>query len=185
MTFIEWCLCTQHESMMKELSAVRAVLKAVEEYKLADQFPTEGLHKRFAQLEKSKADRRKPSVPSKTQTQQQKRPRLGMGSQGPSSLPQQMSTDRGQYATASAMPPFGSAAYDRRPQASYSSIYGTDTRSPGSIPNSYLYSADMMSASAYPTAPSAYSGLPAGGYSGYPYGNGLASQTPYPSQFLR
>lgn len=167
----------KHESMMKELSAVKAVLRAVEEYKLGEQFSTDGLQRRLVQLEKAKADRRKPAILGKSQTQY-KKPRLSGGGQGSHSGP----ADRGQYAA-----PYGlssQAGYDRRPQAAYGSVYGTDSRSPGSLTNSYLYTGDVMSGSAYPSAGSAYSNL-SGGYSGYPYGHGLVPQSSYPSSYLR
>lgn len=176
----------KHESMMRELSAVKAVLRAVEEYNLADQFPTEGLHKRLAQLERSKADRRKPMMTGKSQMQS-KKPRLSSGGQSGALPPHSGPADRGQYggSNIAAYGMANQAAYDRRPQAAYSSVYGTDSRSPGSLSNSYLYSSDMISGSVYPSvASAAYSGL-AGGYAGYPYGNGLVTQSSYQSSFLR
>lgn len=171
----------KHESMMKELSAVKAVLRAVEEYNLGEQFTTDGLQRRLVQLEKSKADRRKPVIMGKSQMQY-KKPRLSSGGQGSHSGP----ADRGQYggANAASYGLSGQAVYDRRPQAAYGSVYGTDSRSPGSLTNSYLYSADVLSGSAYPSAASAYSSL-SGGYSGYPYGHGLVAQSSYPSSYLR
>eukprot|EP00249_Psilotum_nudum_P020104 c27569_g1_i1 orf=426-2462(-) len=49
----------KNEAVVKELSAVKAVLKAIEEYKLEGEFPTVGLLRRAEQLEKSKADRKR------------------------------------------------------------------------------------------------------------------------------
>ncbi|KAL1342655.1 FRIGIDA-like protein 4a [Arachis stenosperma] len=46
----------------KEQSALRAVIKCIEEYKLEDEFPPENLKKRLDQLEKVKTDKRKPVV---------------------------------------------------------------------------------------------------------------------------
>lgn len=171
----------KHESMMKELSAVKAVLRAVEEYNLGEQFATDGLQRRLVQLEKSKADRRKPVIMGKSQMQY-KKPRLSTGGQGSHSGP----ADRGQYggANSASYGLSGQPVYDRRPQAAYGSVYGTDSRSPGSLTNSYLYSADVLSGSAYPSAASAYSSL-SGGYSGYPYAHGLVAQSSYPSSYLR
>ncbi|KAH7279307.1 hypothetical protein KP509_37G013900 [Ceratopteris richardii] len=151
----------KHESMMKELSAVKAVVRAVEEYKLGDQFSTEGLHRRLAQLEKSKADRRKPATMGKSQTQV-KKPRLSSGGQGGASHFHPGSSDRSQFVGANAAPfvMSGQAAFDRRPQ-------------------------DLLNGPTYPGgATTAYSNL-SGGYSGYPYGHGLVPQPTYPSSYLR
>lgn len=46
----------------KEQSALRAVIKCIEEYKLEDEFPPENLKKRLDQLEKVKTDKKKPVV---------------------------------------------------------------------------------------------------------------------------
>ncbi|KAI5064816.1 hypothetical protein GOP47_0019511 [Adiantum capillus-veneris] len=175
----------KHESMMKELAAVKAVIRVVEEYNLGDQFSTDGLQKRLVQLEKSKADRRKPAVMGKGQAQF-KKPRLSGGGQGGGSHLHAGPVERGQYggANTTSYTLSGQAVYDRRSQGAYSSVYGADARSPGSISNSYLYASDVLSGSAYPAAASSYSGL-SGGYSGYPYGHGLVNQSSYPSTYLR
>lgn len=53
----------------KEQSALRAVLKCIEEYKLETEFPPENLKKRLDQLEKTKTDKRKPTtVPANKRT---------------------------------------------------------------------------------------------------------------------
>lgn len=54
----------------KEQSALRAVLKCIEEYKLEGDFPPENLKKRLEQLEKTKTDKRKPAafVPANKRT---------------------------------------------------------------------------------------------------------------------
>ncbi|GAB2294883.1 FRIGIDA-like protein 4a [Dionaea muscipula] len=46
----------------KELSALKAVLKCIEEYKLEAQFPPENLKKRLEQLEKIKNDKKRPAA---------------------------------------------------------------------------------------------------------------------------
>ncbi|KAL2922657.1 FRIGIDA-like protein 4a [Bienertia sinuspersici] len=48
-----------HLANRKEQSALRAVLKCIEEYKLDDEFPPENLKKRLEQLEKIKTDKKK------------------------------------------------------------------------------------------------------------------------------
>ncbi|RID62967.1 hypothetical protein BRARA_E02002, partial [Brassica rapa] len=53
----------------KEQSALKAVLKCIEEYKLEEEFPPENLKKRLDQLEKTKTDKRKPAaVPENKRT---------------------------------------------------------------------------------------------------------------------
>ncbi|GAB4851087.1 FRIGIDA-like protein 4a [Ancistrocladus abbreviatus] len=53
----------------KEQSALRAVLKCIEEYKLEAEFPPENLKKRLEQLEKTKMEKRKPAaVPANKRT---------------------------------------------------------------------------------------------------------------------
>ncbi|XP_021733466.1 FRIGIDA-like protein 3 [Chenopodium quinoa] len=56
----------------RELSALKAVLKCVEEHKLDEQFPMETLAKRVLQLEKAKADKKRATEVTKPQS---KRPR--------------------------------------------------------------------------------------------------------------
>ncbi|KAK8482993.1 hypothetical protein V6N13_070123 [Hibiscus sabdariffa] len=46
----------------KEQSALRAVIKCIEEYKLEAEFPPENLKKRLEQLEKTKTEKRKPII---------------------------------------------------------------------------------------------------------------------------
>ncbi|KAK7270580.1 hypothetical protein RIF29_23820 [Crotalaria pallida] len=53
----------------KEQSALKAVIKCIEEYKLDDEFPPENLKKRLEQLEKVKTEKRKPAaVPANKRT---------------------------------------------------------------------------------------------------------------------
>jgi hypothetical protein len=53
----------------KEQSALRAVIKCIEEYKLESEFPPENLMKRLEQLEKAKNEKRKPApVPANKRT---------------------------------------------------------------------------------------------------------------------
>uniref|UniRef100_A0A1J3FR35 FRIGIDA-like protein n=1 Tax=Noccaea caerulescens TaxID=107243 RepID=A0A1J3FR35_NOCCA len=53
----------------KEQSALRAVLKCIEEYKLEEDFPPENLKKRLDQLERTKTEKRKPAaVPANKRT---------------------------------------------------------------------------------------------------------------------
>ncbi|ONK60775.1 uncharacterized protein A4U43_C08F22480 [Asparagus officinalis] len=74
----------QNEATAKELGALKSVLKAVEEYKLENEYPRVGLVKRITQLEHKKAEKKRSVIATataaaKSQQQEQqskKRPRL-------------------------------------------------------------------------------------------------------------
>lgn len=67
----------QNEVNEKELTALKAVIKCIEEHKLHEQYPLDPLQKQVAQLEKAKADKKRVSEVSKPQP---KRPRAsGIG----------------------------------------------------------------------------------------------------------
>ncbi|KAL6971549.1 FRIGIDA-like protein 4a [Sarracenia purpurea var. burkii] len=142
-----------HLAARKEQSALRAVIKCIEEYKLEAEFPPENLRKRHDQLEKAKNEKKKPAaVPVN------KRTRANNGGPMPpakagrstnayvSSFPAAPSFVRSpshnQYPAG--MPP---------PYAAAPAMYGS--RSPPASP--YAYSPE-----AYPGAPMNYS--PYGGY---------------------
>lgn len=58
-----------HLANRKEQSALRAVLKCIEEYRLEDEFPSENLKNRLDQLEKMKTDKKKTTpVPANKRT---------------------------------------------------------------------------------------------------------------------
>ncbi|THG05718.1 hypothetical protein TEA_021126 [Camellia sinensis var. sinensis] len=58
-----------HLAARKEQSALRAVIKCVQEYKLEAEFPSKNLKKRLDQLEKSKTEKKKPAaVPANKRT---------------------------------------------------------------------------------------------------------------------
>ncbi|KAL6503463.1 FRIGIDA-like protein 4a [Orobanche gracilis] len=57
-----------HMAAKKEQSAIRAVLKCIDEYKLETAFPPESLKKRLEQLEKTKIEKRKPASPAAKRT---------------------------------------------------------------------------------------------------------------------
>lgn len=50
----------QNEATAKETSALKSVIKIIEEHKLESEYPKESLEKRIAVLEKQKADRKRP-----------------------------------------------------------------------------------------------------------------------------
>ena len=56
----------------RELSALKAVIKCIEEHKLEEHYPVDPLQKRVLQLEKAKADKRRAVEAAKPQS---KRPR--------------------------------------------------------------------------------------------------------------
>lgn len=157
----------------KEQSALRAVIKCIEEYKLEDQFPPEHLKKRLEQLEKAKTEKRKPAaVPANKRTAAvlpaNKRTRANSGGPMPpakagrltnayvSSFPAPPTIVR---SPSHAQYPAGIPAYHSPPP-----MYGS--RSPPTNP--YAYSPEAAPPlGSYPVAPMNY---PA--YGGY--GNGIA-----------
>ncbi|WOL01300.1 FRIGIDA-like protein 3 [Canna indica] len=64
----------QNDMNERELSALKAVIKCIEEHKLEEQYPVDPLQKRILQLEKAKADKRRAAEAAKPQS---KRPRAG------------------------------------------------------------------------------------------------------------
>ncbi|KAJ8493949.1 hypothetical protein OPV22_015670 [Ensete ventricosum] len=70
----------QNEINERELSALKAVIKCIEEHKLEEQYPVDPLQKRILQLEKAKADKRRAAEAAKPQS---KRPRATGGAYTP------------------------------------------------------------------------------------------------------
>uniref|UniRef100_A0A6M2EQA2 FRIGIDA-like protein n=1 Tax=Populus davidiana TaxID=266767 RepID=A0A6M2EQA2_9ROSI len=152
-----------HLAARKEQSALRAVIKCVEDYKLEAQFPPENLKKRLEQLEKVKTEKKRPAaVPAN------KRTRASNGGPMP---PAKAGRLTNAYVSSFPAPPTfvrspshtqyptGVPAYPSPP-----AVYGS--RSP---PSPYAYSPEAAApiAGSYPVAPLNY---PA--YGGY--GNGFA-----------
>lgn len=73
-------LIFQNDANEKELSALKIVIKCIEDHKLEDQYPVDPLQKRVFQLEKVKADKKRAAEASKPQS---KRPRANGGTYGP------------------------------------------------------------------------------------------------------
>ncbi|WCJ23769.1 FRIGIDA-like protein [Euphorbia peplus] len=155
----------------KEQSALRAVIKCIEEYKLEAQFPPENLKKRLEQLEKTKTEKKRPAaVPAN------KRTRASNGGPMP---PAKAGRLTNAYVSSFPAPP----AFVRSPShtqyptgvpayASPPAVYGS--RSPQSP---YAYSPEAAPppmAATYPGAPLNY---PA--YAGYGNGFAPAYQTAY------
>lgn len=157
-----------HLAGRKEQSALRAVIKCIEEYKLEAEFPPENLKKRLEQLEKVKTEKKKPAaVPAN------KRTRASNGGPMPpakagrltnayvSSFPTAptfvRSPSQGQYSAVPSYP------YDRSPPTYYE-------RSPPTYPYAYSPEAAPAFAGSYSVVAPPPMGYPA--YGGY--GNGLA-----------
>lgn len=67
----------QNDVNDKELTALKGVIKCIEEHKLEEQYPVDPLQKRILQLEKAKADKKRATEVAKPQS---KRPRAnGVG----------------------------------------------------------------------------------------------------------
>ncbi|KAL5987970.1 hypothetical protein ACLOJK_035732 [Asimina triloba] len=67
-------LQAQNEAIAKELAAVKAVIKCIEEHNLKSEYPLDSLEKRIEQLEKEKADRKRPAPTSAAPKAQQHQP---------------------------------------------------------------------------------------------------------------
>ncbi|KAL4310442.1 hypothetical protein GQ457_01G032500 [Hibiscus cannabinus] len=151
----------------KEQSALRAVIKCIEEYKLESELPPENLKKRLEQLEKTKTEKRKPAAVTAN-----KRTRASNGGPMP---PAKAGRSTNAYVSSFPASPtiFSSASHPQYPAAipaypSPPAMYGTSTPPAGP----YVYSPEAAAppplAGSYPGAPMNY---PAA-YGGY--GNGLA-----------
>ncbi|KAJ4976330.1 hypothetical protein NE237_001436 [Protea cynaroides] len=68
---------SQNEATAKEIAALKAVIKYIEEHNLDSQYPSENLSKRILQLEKQKAERKRPAAtPAAKKPTGNKRPRF-------------------------------------------------------------------------------------------------------------
>eukprot|EP00262_Sarcandra_glabra_P019982 TRINITY_DN7795_c0_g1_i1.p1 TRINITY_DN7795_c0_g1~~TRINITY_DN7795_c0_g1_i1.p1 ORF type:complete len:545 (+),score=77.17 TRINITY_DN7795_c0_g1_i1:57-1637(+) len=171
-----------HLAGRKEQSALRAIIKCIEEHKLEAEFPPENLQKRIEQLEKAKTEKKKPvAAPAN------KRTRANSGGPMPpakagrltnayvSSFPAGSTFVRSPSNHAQYPVGVPSYAYDR---PVVPSVYGS--RSPPSVRDPYAYPPEEVVPAplngSYPGAPMNY---PA--YGGY--GNGLVS--PYQQAYYR
>lgn len=160
------CICSalQQLAARKEQSALRSVIKCIEEYKLEAEFPPENLKKRLEQLEKVKIEKKKAAAaPANKRTRASNVGPMPPAKAGRltnayvSSFPAQCtyvgSPVHAQY-------PAGIPPYQSPPH-----VYGS--RSP---PSPYAYSPE--------SAPPAFTGSYPGAPVSYPvygtYGNGLA-----------
>lgn len=77
---LTYILLFQNEVNDRELSALKAVIKCIEEHNLEEQYPVDPLQKRILQLEKAKADKKRATEVAKPQP---KRPRANGAGYGP------------------------------------------------------------------------------------------------------
>lgn len=156
----------------KEQSAIRAVLKCIEEYKLEAEFPPQDLKKRLEQLEKVKIEKKKPASPAA------KRTRASTGGPMP---PAKAGRSTNAYVSSFPSPP----TYVRSPPShtQYSpaavpaypavpGVYGHGSRSP-----SYVYSPEAPPPTIVGSYPVSPLNFPA--YGGYSNGMGPAYQQAY------
>nr|XP_043609437.1 FRIGIDA-like protein 3 [Erigeron canadensis] len=85
----------------RELSALKAVTKCIEEHKLEDQYPLDSLQKRILELEKAKAEKKRATEVVKPQS---KRPRANGVVAGYGSRNTNITADKNLYATRYAPP---------------------------------------------------------------------------------
>ncbi|XP_042064848.1 FRIGIDA-like protein 4a [Salvia splendens] len=158
-----------HMAAKKELSAIRAVLKCIEEYKLEAEFPPQDLKKRLEQLEKVKIEKKKPASPAA------KRTRASTGGPMP---PAKAGRSTNAYVSSFPSPP----TYVRSPSShtqysptavpAYPASFPYGSRSP-----SYVYSPEAPPPAivgSYPVSPVSF---PA--YGGYSNGMAPAYQQAY------
>uniref|UniRef100_A0A0D6R4M1 FRIGIDA-like protein n=1 Tax=Araucaria cunninghamii TaxID=56994 RepID=A0A0D6R4M1_ARACU len=184
-------VAAQNEANARELFALKAVIKCIEEHKLESEYPLDTLRKRVLQLEKAKADKKRSAETGKIQP---KKPRAG------GYMPSPVGVDRtGGYASANNVyrsadripypnAAVGASAYSLPGQSSYDrssqGMYGQS-----SLPRSYMYSSDNLGSSGLGS--SSYNA--ASSYGGYHLGSGLPSTYPsssypssnYPSSYLQ
>lgn len=167
-----------NNSSRKESSAIRAVMKCIEEHKLEAEFPPENLQKRLENLEKAKAEKRKTSGGPAN-----KRTRANNGGPMPpakagrltnnayvSSFPAAAPTFvRSPSHTTYTSAPFSPYPYERTPAHGF---YGS--HSPTAMRDPYAYPAEEMVsapiAASYPSPPISYPT-----YAGYSSGMGAYS----------
>ncbi|XXG42679.1 hypothetical protein AAC387_Pa01g2899 [Persea americana] len=172
-----------HLAGRKEQSALRAIIKCIEEYKLESEFPPENLKKRLEQLEKSKVEKKRPAAAPAN-----KRTRASNGGPMPpakagrltnayvSSFPAAPTFVRSPSNHAQYPAGVPAYAYDR---AAAPAMYGS--RSPPAIRDPYAYPAQEVSpapvSGSYPVPPVNYPAY------GGAYGNGVAAG--YPQTYYR
>eukprot|EP00258_Populus_trichocarpa_P016623 XP_006375598.2 FRIGIDA-like protein 3 [Populus trichocarpa] len=78
----------QNEVNERELAALKAVIKCIEEHKLEEQYPGDPLQKRLLQLEKAKAEKKRATEAAKPQPKRPRASGVGCGPRVTSSVPE-------------------------------------------------------------------------------------------------
>ncbi|KAJ6729104.1 FRIGIDA-LIKE PROTEIN [Salix viminalis] len=78
----------QNDVNERELTALKAVIKCVEEHKLEEQYPVDPLQKRLLQLEKAKADKKRANEVAKPQPKRPRASGVGCGPRVANSAPE-------------------------------------------------------------------------------------------------
>ncbi|XP_021287647.1 FRIGIDA-like protein 2 [Herrania umbratica] len=148
-------LKSQNEATAKEIGALKAVIKVIQEHKLETECPQEGLQKRIEQLEKLQADRKRPAaVPASKPQQQQQQAKQQTKKKKLAQVKQQQSGNKRPRTIASAVP-----------MAAPLGVAGGSSAVPP-FQQSHLQPAGLL-----PDRSAAYLGSPAGPY-------GLAGSAP-------
>ncbi|KAK6269544.1 hypothetical protein POUND7_006649 [Theobroma cacao] len=156
-------LKSQNEATAKEIGALKAVIKVIQEHKLETEYPQEDLQKRIEQLEKQQADRKRPAAapaakPQQQQQQQQQQAKQQTKKKKLAQVKQQQSGNKRPRTFASAVP-----------MAAPLGVAGASSAVPP-FQQSHLQPAGLL-----PDCSAAYLGSPAG-----PYGlAGSATVPPY------
>ncbi|KAF3790692.1 FRIGIDA-like protein 3 [Nymphaea thermarum] len=164
----------QNDGNAKELAALRAIMKCIEEHKLEAEYPLDPLQKRVAQLDKAKADKKRMGEAAKPQPKRSRANTGGhghwMGVAGPNRAADV--ADRGAYNNSGPdnryMYP-SATGYNYQVQAGYNAISQARYDQQTSHARPYLYQETVVAA---PAAP--YSATTTG-YGGVYMGNGLQS----------
>ncbi|KAH7686565.1 Frigida-like protein [Dioscorea alata] len=171
------------ESITMELNALKSVIKCVETYKLESKFTINGLKKRVAQLEKTKADKKKTSTPNKSRM---KRTRPG-GPPAPFRPTKASRTLNTSYPSLNQHPPIPPQVGGSRHSFKYSEQGSFDGPSSGShrwSPNPasqpYHVPEDIIGA----RGNIAYGGS-SSSYGGFDYAPSHTTTTPQPHQYTR
>ncbi|KAH6836842.1 FRIGIDA-like protein, partial [Perilla frutescens var. hirtella] len=101
---------TQNDVNEKELTALKAVIKCVEDHKLEEQFPVDPLQKQVLEIEKAKADKKRATEVAKPQS---KRPRANGVAHAPRVA--NVATDKNFYGRMPERYPQPQYIYDRPP----------------------------------------------------------------------
>ncbi|KAI7734603.1 hypothetical protein M8C21_025398, partial [Ambrosia artemisiifolia] len=141
-----------HLAARKEQSALKAVIKCIEEYKLEEEFPPENLKKRLEQLEKVKVEKKRPAAAGPANK------RTRVSNMGPMP-PAKAGRITNAYVSSFPSPP----AFVRSPSHTQyptgysfpSPVYGHGNRSPPTNPYASPYSPEATNPYASPYSPEA------------------------------